>query len=137
MTYRIEWEADGDISPFEYVDAGVVTKWTSRDKRPSEVVLAQSRYGKCLYDVALAQLASRASGATRQDAARYVNEDVRRLRAWFKSDWSYERLVIYKQEVCNLGHTHETLVASLGGIESDASEEYKASLVEELLGDLT
>lgn len=52
-TYKAEWFYEDHGAPWDEVDGyGVVSEWTTRDKRPGEFVLSKDRHSKRFYDFA-------------------------------------------------------------------------------------
>lgn len=79
---------------------GEVTEWTSRDKRPGELVLNKDRGLHRFYDFAGACATARADGwgmtggrlegeSARAYAARAARHDYEVLKAWCDDEWTY------------------------------------------------
>lgn len=100
-TFRVAIEHDPDIgAPWKEQDGhGVVSDWTSRAKRPGELILARDRTRYRYYDLSASTARAKRDGwgphqprpdETRGQAiARAVQEDFEYLRAWCADDWQY------------------------------------------------
>ena len=82
---RAPWE--------EYDGHGIVSEWTSRDKRPGERVLSQDRGSFRYYDVAATMRKARAerwgsnlTGSARERAAKAVEADFDYCQRWARDD---------------------------------------------------
>jgi hypothetical protein len=122
-TITVNWFADVDHgTPWENEDGhGPVTKWERRDKRPGERVLCSDRNAKRFYDYAEAiKIARRdgwdaepyGTGTVGERAARAVEADFARLKAWCEDRWHY---VGFKCEIEGFDAYHD----SCWGFESD------------------
>lgn len=94
--------ADNDYgSPWDECDGhGPVSDWTSRDKKPGELILSSDRSSKRFYDYAEAcKIAARdgwgmtggklTGESKRAYAARAAMHDYKALKAWCNDEWSY------------------------------------------------
>lgn len=137
ITARVERD-DDTTPPWEREDGhGEVSEWTSRDKKPGELVLSTDRNSRRYYDFAGAvkiamhdgrSIANPPEGATkRQIAALAAHKYFERLRDWCNDDWGYVGVVV---TVSAKGI--ELVTASLWGIESDACE-YLVEVANELI----
>lgn len=131
---------DSGIIPWEEYDGhGIVSEWTTRAKRPGERVLVADRHSRRYYDIQESMTIARRDGWSDGNpvdgepagarAAKAVEADFQRLRAWCNNEWCYVGIVlsIYRGDVCLDDHA-----ASLWCIESDAGE-YLVSVANELL----
>ncbi len=144
-TYTVKIEHDCDMGePWKEHDGhGIVSEWTTRDKRPGELVLVSDRRSKRFYDFAgtlrlaradgwgladdtLAQLTARLGRTpTRKEiTAEAVMIDYEYLRAWCNGEWTWLYVVVTAED----GRTE-----SLGGIDSyEYAEECARELAEQL-----
>lgn len=138
MTYTVDIEPDCDMgAPWDEHDGhGVVSEWTRRAKRPGEVIIAEDCGSYRYYDVqATQEIALRDGwsaephdvGTRRERAARAVQADLERMRAWYNDEWGWVGVVVTDDE------TGES--ESLWGIESDLGE-YLEEVAEELRQEL-
>lgn len=152
--FRAYVELDDDTSaPWERAEGhGVVTDWTTRDKKPGELVLIEDRRSKRFYDVpaSLARAKSEGWGLSADEVvklsrtlgrtatgkeciARAVEMDYEFLRAWCNDEWQYIGVC-----VCLLTDDGEPVgdkyAAALWGIESNA-DDYIHETARELTGD--
>lgn len=121
---RVHIEYDQHMgAPWDEHDGhGPVTEWTSRNKRPGELVLCTDRSQKRYYDYSAAvELARRDgwdappyTGTKGERAARAALADYERLRQWCNDDWQW---IVVGVEVSRAGAVLETDYC--GGIESD------------------
>lgn len=135
-TARIPWEeCDGE---------GIVSEWTSRAKMPGERVLASDRRSYRYYDIAATQAkaieegwdAEPYTGTRKQRAARAVEVNYQRLRAWCNGEWHYCGVAI--RPVCpECGEAHgDEYQFALWGVESDCTdylEEVAGQLIDECI----
>ena len=114
---------------------GPVSDWTTRDKRPGELVLAEDRKSKRFYDFAAAcKIALRdgwdsapyntGSETKRQQAAKAARADFERMRGWCNDAWGWCGITVTlldddgeKTDTCD----------SCGGYASDEKEYLAAS----------
>ncbi len=142
LTFSIEIEADlYHGAPWEEEDGhGPVSGWTTRDKRPGEMVLNADRRSKRFYDFAAAVKQARAEGwnakpydvpgeTKGQRAHKSAMADFERLRAWCNDQWQYVGVVVTCTDLP--GEPSE----SLWGIESDAGE-YLQDVARELADEI-
>jgi hypothetical protein len=106
LTFQVEFEHDGDTcAPWEDGDGhGIVSDWTSRDKRAGELVLNSAHGSKRYYDyAATCKIALRdgwghgddvAGETKRQKAARATLADFEYLRLWCVDQWSYNTVIV-------------------------------------------
>jgi hypothetical protein len=141
-----EYDHDSDMrEPWKEHDGhGIVSDWTTRAKRPGEVVLCSDRSYYRYYDMEeTAALAKRdgwgcrkemPKGATRaQIAAQAALEDYKHLKAWCNDQWHWAYVTVTASlDGVELGH------ASLYGIESTDTEymvEVANDLIDEALAE--
>lgn len=123
----------------EYDCYGPVSEWTSRDKRPGELILNEDHGSKRFYDFAEACRIARREGwggfqgTPRQIAALAARADFERLRAWCNDEWYYAVL-----QVRLLDEFGDVIAESsyLGGVESDGWQFCAEELARELIADL-
>jgi hypothetical protein len=133
---------DDSEAPWERCDGhGPVSDWTTRDKRPGELVLSRDGHSKRFYDYAEACRIARAEGwghgpdiegeSARQKAARAALADYENLRAWCNDQWSYVGVAvrIWLDDMPLTGEYD----AALWGIESNSGEDYIAQVAGERL----
>ena len=147
-TFTVRIEHDGDLrEPWtEHDGHGIVSDWTRRGKQPGERVLVTDRGSHRYYDIqASMDIAVRdgwdaapyGEGTPRERAARAVEADFQRLRAWCNGDWYWIGVVVHL--LCpKCGGEHPSQHASLWGIESDAGEylnQVARELAAEIAGD--
>jgi hypothetical protein len=116
---------------------GLVSDWTSRDKKPGEMLLCESRRENRFFDYAKAVALAKSEnwgrpleGETRnQRAARVALALFERLRGWYLDEWHYVGIVVE----CATDHAYSD---SLWGLESDCTDyikEGEADLIAGLL----
>jgi hypothetical protein len=145
VDYIAEVHHDSDTgAPWEECDGhGPVSDWTTRAKRPGEMILNSDRDSHRYYDFAAAVRIARAEswnappydvpGETKgQRAVKAVMADYARLRAWCDDGWHYVGVVVRRADSCSCCGASE----SCWGIESD-SPEYLREVAEELAGQLS
>ena len=132
IEFRLETFCDDDMrEPWKEHDGhGVISDWTTRDKKPGERVMVSDRSSKRYYDFAETQaIALRdgwdaepyGTGTKREQAARAVEADFRRMKAWCADDWCWIWLkVTMLDEDGEPTDEYETL----GGIEGDSGMKY-------------
>lgn len=122
-------------SPWDEEDGhGPVSDWTTRNKRPGELVLCEDGSSRRYYDLAAAMKLARRDGwgcvsasvdttgmTPKQLASIAAREDYEHLRAWCNGDWHYVGVVVRPKGTCKLCGPSE----SLWGIESGDSEYIK------------
>ena len=126
VTYAIEVEQDLDTpAPWMEDDGhGIVTDWTSRDKRPGELVLNTDRNSKRFYDLkGSIEIARRDSWGSenctpdmtpKQRAAQAVKDDYEFLKGWCDGEWCYN--VISVTPVDQFGEHLGEYTEYLGGV---------------------
>lgn len=136
--FRLDIEHDDHLGPpWEESDGhGVVSEWTTREKRPGERVLIADRQSKRYYDVeATMKIALKdwvgpegitKDGTRAQRAAKAVEQDFQRIYGWCNDLWHWVWLKVTLLDGCNKGEFE-----SLGGVESDC-EEYISESAHEL-----
>ena len=145
---EIEYD-DGLGAPWEEYDGnGIVSQWTSRDKRPHERILCQYHDSKRLYDVqaTMARAKKDGWGLSQEDrqalAARLgreptkgevlaeaVDRDFEYLKRWCDNEWYYASL-----HVTMVDHPeHDTY---LGGVEYDPWNDYHMDCAHEMADEL-
>jgi hypothetical protein len=137
-TFRVEFPFDefGRV-PWEDCDGhGIVSDWTTRDKKPGERVLATDRSLRRYYDYAeTIKIALRdgwdaepiKTGTKRQQAERAVNADFEYLRRWCNDAWQYVGVIVK--------HEDSGESESIWGIESDSTD-YLAETAHELADEI-
>lgn len=154
MIFAVYMDRDDFTSPpwEEYDCHGPVSDWTSRDKRPGELILNEDRGCKRFYDFAeacriarregwgyerfthrdIAFLGGLYKGTRRQIAALAARADFERLRAWCNDDWYFAVI-----QVCLLDDYGDIIAESgyLGGVESDCWQSCAEQLARELILD--
>jgi hypothetical protein len=123
---------------------GPVSEWTTRSKRPGEIILSQDTRGRArrYYDFAAACKLARADkwnakpygvpGETpRQRAAKAAKADFEYLKAWCNDDWHYCGVIVRAADDCKCCGQSE----SLWGIESNC-DEYIKEVAQELAQEL-
>ena len=142
LTFRVEHHRDEYTgAPWDEHDChGIVTEWTSREKRPGELVLDSDGHQRRYYDFAASCRRALAEGwdappygggTPRQRAARAARADFERLRDWCDDEWHWCCVVVVLLD----DEGEELDRASLWGIESDAGDyltEVAAELADEL-----
>jgi hypothetical protein len=137
--FRVRFEHDDQAGePWKECDGhGIVSDWTSREKRPGERVLAQDRSHKRYYDIeATIKLATqngwgphelREGETPGQRTARAVDEDFEYLRQWCADEWEYLCVSVTYDE-------DDEVRTSLFGVES--YRDYHNDVAYELIGEL-
>ncbi len=148
FTFAVEVERDDDMeAPWDNSDGhGPVSDWTSRDKRPGELVLSASRSMKRYYNFAEAcrialrdgwgHLASKPATpeTPRQKAARAARADFEYLREWCNDEWYYVGVIVTLLD--EEGEKTE-ISESLWGLESEDEDnlrETARTLADEMAG---
>lgn len=106
-TFRVHFPFDADHgAPWDESDGhGVVSEWTTREKRPGERVLVEDHGRRRYYDVeATLTIATRDGWGTtperrpdetaRAYRARAVEADFQFLRGWCRDEWHYCGVVV-------------------------------------------
>lgn len=134
ITLVVEYHSDEhSTTPWEECDGhGVVSEWTSRDKRPGERALCTDGSLRRYYDVQQSTAIARRDGwgvhgqtfATKgQQAAAAVEADFTWLRRWCDGDWWWIGIVVRTED--------DTVSHSLWQIESDPTG-YHAPVIDDL-----
>lgn len=122
-SYRFEVKPDETMGePWKEHDGhGVVSDWTTRDKKPGELVLCTDRHSKRFYDFAASvKIAREVWGCKRgKEAADAARADFERLRGWCNDQWCWIGVVV---TLLDDDGDETDKSASLWGIESDAGE---------------
>lgn len=128
----IEQDETAD-APWTHEDGhGIVSDWTSRNKRAGERVLNCDRNFKRFYDVRATQeeiavpqgwrcAEALDTDTRRQAAAKAVESDFQRLRAWCNNAWEYVAVGVQMVDEAgnDIAHPHAATSGYMGGIESD------------------
>jgi hypothetical protein len=145
-TYRVchvpDWDADEPWVNDE--GTGIVSEWTTRDKRPGEFVLISGRHKKRFYDFSATMKLAKADGwgilgdttgmSKGEITLKAVMLDFERLRAWCDDRWHYLTIVVYPLTVD--GDELKSKSKYLSGLESDSDEldAYALDLIDEFEG---
>ena len=140
MHFRVEWvyDTDSDAPWDRECGHGEVSDWTTRGKRPGEMVLSEDRRMKRFYDFAQAVKLARRDGwntapyiwpteGARAHAAALA--DFKYLQAWCNDHWHYCGIVV---TLLDADGEPESVDASLWGIESECVD-YHQEVIEELI----
>ncbi len=130
---------DGMRAPWEEHDGhGIVSEWTSRDKRAGERVLSQDRGSFRYYNVAATMRKARAEGwgsnqpgSVRERAAKAVEADFDYCQRWANGDWSWAVLIVAPLIADDTPDPDNYDV--LGGVESFAWEEIARTMAEDMI----
>lgn len=142
MQFRIKWVYDHDSGPpWENEDGhGEVSDWTTRDKRPSEMVLSSDRGMKRFYDFAGAVRLARRDGwntapyswsSKGAQAHAAALADFKYLQHWCNDEWHYCGIVV---TLLDADGEPEDVDASLWGIESEG-DDYHEEVIGELIAE--
>lgn len=129
----VERTRDDDAGPpWEACDGhGPVSDWTSREKRPGEVVLSVDRHSRRYYDIREAQrialrdqwgIPNPGTKTRRQTAREAAQRDFCYLHAWCNNEWEYQILSIVPLNAD--GDPRAKYTQSLAGIESNSADAY-------------
>ena len=144
--FRINLEPDQDSGPpWENDDGGgIVSDWTSRDKRPGERVLNQdSRYSRRYYDFAATVKRARkdgwdsepyGTGTKGERAARAVEQNFKFYRGWCNNQWQYVGVCV--TDVTDDENAETDYVHAVWGCESnydEGLETYANEFIDEIL----
>lgn len=146
--YRVDFHPDeGHYTPWDDEDGhGPVSEWETRNKAPGERVLCEDRRAKRFYGVQGAMQKALAegwdappygAGTKRQQAARAVEADFKRLRAWCNDEWQYIGIAVTERRTDADGYEYDGPRASLWGIESDSDADYIEQIINELIDETT
>ena len=150
MSFRVEWCYDTDANaPWDREDGhGPVSDWTSRDKRPGEMILGSDRRMHRFYDFAESVKIARRDGwdtkpyGTRKPGERAhaaAMADYNYMRQWFDQQWWYCGIVVTLLDADG----EPDVNASLWGIEdglpgmSEYHEQVIGELIHECLSQIT
>jgi len=136
--FKIELSYDAMSStPWEWCDGhGEVSEWTSRDKRPGEVVLCIDGRSKRFYDMQGAVKIARRDGwdtapyntGTKGEQARRVAQaDYEYLKAWCDNNWWYA--VLHAVMLDSDGELNG-YAEYLGGVEDGYDKKFKGYVME-------
>lgn len=138
--YRLNIEDDDTRRyPWEECDGhGIVSDWTTRDKRPGERVLNTDRSSKRYYDVQASQKIALRDGwggegkTKRERAAHAVARDFDYLRAWCNDEWRYVGVIVtlLSDDPEEDDATPTDYTYALWGIESDCDDHIKNTALE-------
>ena len=139
LQFEIATTHDDDAdAPWERNDYhGPVSEWTSRDKRPGELILASDRGARRYYDFEAAVAMAKRDGwglspagiadwkrrrggrppTAAQIAETAARDDFARLSAWCRDQWQY---VIVRAVLLTVEGEHTPEVEYQGGIADDA-----------------
>ncbi len=152
--FGVEYFHDPDVgAPWENFDGhGIVSKWTTRDKKPGEKVLIEDRQSKRYYDVRESMACAirdqwgcacpeGTHTTRRQTAACAVAADFAFLRGWCRDEWHYAgvRVTWIKDNSDDPDETKgEPLTRDLWGVETlhDYHKQTAKELIDELLGEI-
>lgn len=144
-TYRVEWFYDEDHgAPWDEHDGhGTVSDWTTRDKRPGELVLSQDRSLKRFYDFQGAVAQAKKDGWNTEpytwpskgaQAVAAVLADFNHLKDWCDDRWHWcgIRVTLLDEEGEPTQHD-----AALWGIEdgTNGAKEYHKDVIQELVNE--
>jgi hypothetical protein len=126
-------ERDEDCGPpWEECDGhGIVSDWTMRAKKPGEMILHQSRWGKRYYNFAESVKIARRDGwnaapytGTRGEcAARAAMANFEYLRKWCDDEWHYTVVTVRRADSCACcGHSESVGMVESGYWEEAATE---------------
>lgn len=140
QSFMVEWFADEHMGPpwEEHDGHGPVSDWTTRDKRPGELVLNGDRHGwRRFYDFAEAVRIARRDGwncapythaSKGAQAAAAARADFEYLRRWCDDQWHWcgIRVTLLDEEGIPSG-----ISSDLWGLESEPSD-YHDTVIDEL-----
>jgi hypothetical protein len=119
---------------------GVVTEWTETAPDEAARILVSDRYSHRFYDVTASLKRAQAErwdappygqGNSHEQAARAVEADYQRMRAWCNDEWYWVGVVVHLQcPTC--GSEHPGKQDSHWGIESDSDADYFDTVAREL-----
>lgn len=135
----VEPDEGGMGAPWEECDGhGIVSEWTSRDKRAGERVLSRDRSSYLYYDVAATMRKARAegwgsnlTGSVRERAAKAVEADFGYCQRWVNGDWYWAAIIV--APLTADGTPDPDNYDVLGGVESFAWEEVPRSMAEDMI----
>jgi hypothetical protein len=142
--YRVEYCFDTDHGePWKESDGhGIVSEWTTRNKRPGERVLCADGHSRRYYDVEATLVRARRDSwgvnggqqpgeTARAYAARAVEADYEFLRAWCADEWCYIGVVVTLLDARGVKTRYSE---SLWGVETRA--EYHRTIPAELIAEI-
>lgn len=145
MRFRIEWVHDSDHdAPWVEDDGhGAVSDWTTRAKRPGEMILCTDRRMRRLYDFAGAVKTARADGwntapyewpSKGSQAHAAALADFEYLRRWCNDDWWHCGIVV---TLLDSDGDDDSVDASLWGIEDGlpGSREWHEEVITDLIAE--
>ena len=141
FTAELHYDSDRGAPWEEEDNHGPVSDWELRNKRPGEVIIAESGSFKRFYDFAEACRIARKdgwdvqpyrTGTARQIAARAALADMERMKAWCNNEWYYMGVIVREKGACRCCGESE----SLWGLESDCGN-YIKQVVQEMAEELT
>jgi hypothetical protein len=136
LTFRAKIRHDNGMSePWKEHDGhGIVSEWTSRDKRAGERVLIADRGSKRYYDFAGSVAIALMDGwggegrTKREKAADAVERDYKHLKAWCDDEWYWVYVAVELLDVN--GDVVPGYRESLGGMESTDEDGIRDTAVE-------
>jgi len=144
-TYRVQWVYDHDQGPpwEEYDGHGIVTDWTSRAKKPGEMVLSEDRGSKRFYDFQASIERAKAEGWNTSpydwptkgaQAHAAVMADYEYLRRWCNDQWHYCGIIV---TLLDDDGEETDISSSLWGVEDDGygSDGYHSTVIRDLIGE--
>ena len=138
--FAVMVEPDDDMrAPWEeHAGHGIVSEWTSRDKRAGERVLSRDRSSYRYYDVAATMRKARAegwgsnlTGGVRERAAKAVEADFDYCQRWATDRWYWAAIFVAPLIADDTPDPDNYDV--LGGVESFAWEEFARSMAEDMI----
>ncbi len=146
LNFRAKIRHDEDMrEPWKENDGhGIVSEWTTREKRPGERVIASDRSHNRYYDVQETMAIALKDGwgcehpegkTKRQIAAEAVEHDYKHLAAWCNDEWHWVYITV--DLLTADGDVIPGYHESLGGIESideDYLKETAVDLAEQIAG---
>ena len=145
MRFRVEWFFDADTdAPWDREDGhGPVSDWTTRAKRPGEMILTRDRGSHRFYDFAEAVKIAKRDGwntepyqwpskGARAHAAALA--DFNYLRRWCADYWHYCGIVV---TLLDADGDPDSVDASLWGIEDGlpGSSQYHEDVIQDLIAE--
>jgi hypothetical protein len=141
--FRVSFAPDPDLGePWREHDGhGIVSEWTTRDKRPGERVLATDRHHRRFYDVEATTAIARRDhwgcgdpahthATTGERVACAVDRDFEYCRDWCTDRWYWCSVGVTLLDYAGPEHAE-----SLSGIESDA-DDYLTTVAYELADEI-
>ena len=134
---ELSYDDIGGMPWEEDVRYGRVSEWTTRDKRPGEVLLCIDGRSKRYYDMQGAvKLARREgweiepynTGTKGEQARRAAQADFERLRAWYDGNWWYA--VLHVVMLDDEGEELDDYRERLGGVEDGYNKKFAGYVME-------